>query len=143
MTEPPSSWPVITFIFFSRNYQRFTREISIEKGGSDSSTKSAETLIDELHGILKELPTEQPPGSEDIYKLDTSIFWGSDDLQCTGIMVDRAGSMVSLGFRYLTFPPLSPSNIRTKSSSVQPTAEQKAQFKRAVEIFDALVDEAK
>ncbi|KAF9059930.1 hypothetical protein BDP27DRAFT_1370977 [Rhodocollybia butyracea] len=45
MTEPPSSWPVITLlpvkfglkniinysIFFSRNYQRFTREISIEK----------------------------------------------------------------------------------------------------------------
>ncbi|KAF9078490.1 hypothetical protein BDP27DRAFT_1252179 [Rhodocollybia butyracea] len=92
--------------------------------GSDSSTKSAETLIDELHGILKELPTEQPPGSEDIYKLDTSIFWGSDDLQ----WYNGGPSGVS---------------GQPGSSSVQPTAEQKAQFKRAVEIVDALVDEAK
>ncbi|GAW10343.1 hypothetical protein LENED_012598 [Lentinula edodes] len=47
---------------------------------------SVEGLIDELHGILKELPTEEPRGS----------------------------------------------------STVQPTPEQKAQFKRAVEIVEAL-----
>lgn len=41
---------------------------------------SAENLVDELYHILKGLPTEQPPGTEDIYGLDTSIFWGSEDL---------------------------------------------------------------
>ncbi|KAF9043580.1 hypothetical protein BDZ89DRAFT_1034436 [Hymenopellis radicata] len=44
-----------------------------------------EELADELHSILKELPTEQPPGSQDIYGLDISIAWGSDDLMwCNG-----------------------------------------------------------
>ncbi|KAH7193972.1 uncharacterized protein B0J16DRAFT_381842 [Fusarium flagelliforme] len=40
-----------------------------------------EAVIDELHSILKGLPTEQPPGSEDIYRLDTSIAWQSDDIE--------------------------------------------------------------
>nr|GAT57154.1 predicted protein [Mycena chlorophos] len=44
----------------------------------DSTTAA---LVDELHGILKTIPTESPPGSEDIYGLDTSIAWGSDDLE--------------------------------------------------------------
>ncbi|KAJ4463899.1 hypothetical protein C8R41DRAFT_898733 [Lentinula lateritia] len=81
-------------------------------------------LIDELHGILKELPTEEPRGSEDIYGLDTSIFWGSDDLQ-----------WMNGGMGGVTGQP--------GSSTVQPTPEQKAQFKRAVEIVEALVGEAK
>ncbi|CAG1996023.1 unnamed protein product [Fusarium graminearum] len=66
--------------------------ISIAKreDGSPDLTPSAsntvaiadhEAVIDELHGILKEVPTEQPPGSEDIYGLDTSIAWQSDDLE--------------------------------------------------------------
>lgn len=38
-------------------------------------------LVDELHSILKTIPTESPPGTEDIYGLDTSIMWGSADLQ--------------------------------------------------------------
>ncbi|KAJ3746482.1 hypothetical protein DFH05DRAFT_1485412 [Lentinula detonsa] len=84
---------------------------------------SAEALIDELHGILKQLPTEQPPGSEDIYGLDTSIFWGSDDLQWVN------GGMNGV-------------NGQPGSSSVQATPEQKAQFKRAVEIVEVLVGEA-
>ncbi|KAJ6496361.1 hypothetical protein C8R45DRAFT_1061849 [Mycena sanguinolenta] len=33
--------------------------------------------IEELHGILKTLPLEDPRGSEDIYGLDTSIMWGA------------------------------------------------------------------
>ncbi|KAJ3979007.1 hypothetical protein F5890DRAFT_1421945 [Lentinula detonsa] len=82
---------------------------------------SAEALIDELHGILKQLPTEQPPGSEDIYGLDTSIFWGSDDLQWVN------GGM---------------NGVNGQPGSVQATPEQKAQFKRAVEIVEVLVGEA-
>ncbi|KAH7871429.1 uncharacterized protein C8R40DRAFT_1072486 [Lentinula edodes] len=85
---------------------------------------SVEGLIDELHGILKELPTEEPRGSEDIYGLDTSIFWGSEDLQ-----------WMNGGMGGVTGQP--------GSSTVQPTPEQKAQFKRAVEIVEALVGEAK
>jgi hypothetical protein len=36
-------------------------------------------LVDELHAILMDLPTEQPPGSEDIYGLDVAIALGSDN----------------------------------------------------------------
>ncbi|KAL1658369.1 hypothetical protein GGF50DRAFT_108635 [Schizophyllum commune] len=76
-------------------------------------------LLDELHGILKSIPTEQPPGSEDIYGLDTSIAWGSDDLMwCNG----------------------GPSGCGGGESYVKPTEEEKAKFKRAVEIVKELVD---
>ncbi|KIK52975.1 hypothetical protein GYMLUDRAFT_77635 [Collybiopsis luxurians FD-317 M1] len=91
--------------------------------GSDT-TESAEALMDELYRTLKELPTEQPPGSEDIYGLDTSIFWGSSDFQWF-----NGGESGVSGF--------------PGSSSVQATPAQKAQFKRAVEIVKSLVDEAK
>ncbi|KAJ3921623.1 hypothetical protein F5877DRAFT_35679 [Lentinula edodes] len=83
---------------------------------------SVEGLVDELHGILKELPTEEPRGSEDIYGLDTSIFWGSEDLQWMN------GGM---------------GGVTGQPGTVQATPEQKAQFKRAVEIVEALVGEAK
>ncbi|KAG5634758.1 hypothetical protein H0H81_000889, partial [Sphagnurus paluster] len=39
----------------------------------------AEKLIAELHEIMTERPTEQSPGSEDIYKLNTGIAWESGD----------------------------------------------------------------
>jgi hypothetical protein len=96
----------------------------VKLSGSDSSTKSAEELVDELHGILKRLPTEQPPGSEDIYGLDTSIFWGSDDLQWMNGGMDGVSGQPG-------------------SSSVQASPKQKAEFKRAVEIVDTLVGESK
>jgi hypothetical protein len=74
-------------------------------------------LVDELHGILKTLPTEQPRGSEDIYGLDTSIAWGSADLEwCNG----------------------GPGGVTGRTSSVQATEEEKAKFKRAVEIVKHL-----
>lgn len=44
---------------------------------NDSSVKS---LVDELYALLQSLPTEQPVGSEDIYGLDTSIFWASEEM---------------------------------------------------------------
>ncbi|KAG8741373.1 hypothetical protein FRC10_002938 [Ceratobasidium sp. 414] len=74
-------------------------------------------LVDELHSILKELPTEQPPGSQDIYGLDTSIMWGSEDLE-----------WVNGG----------PAGCGGGNSVVQATPEQKAKFKRAVDIVTEL-----
>ncbi|KAG6835244.1 hypothetical protein H0H93_003580, partial [Arthromyces matolae] len=64
-----------------------------------------------------ELPTEFPPGSEDIYGLDTSIAWGSEDLE-----------WVNGG----------PQGCGGGPSEVQATDEQKAKFKRAVDIVQEL-----
>ncbi|TDL22797.1 hypothetical protein BD410DRAFT_707944, partial [Rickenella mellea] len=76
-------------------------------------------LVDELHGILKTLPTESPPGSEDIYGMDTSIAWGSDDLEWM-----NGG----------------PSGCGGGHSMVQATDEEKKKFKRAVDIVNELVN---
>lgn len=67
---------------------------------------------------MRSIPTEQPPGSEDIYGLDTSIMWGSDDLEWM-----NGG----------------PQGCGGGSSFVQATEEEKAKFKRAVEIVKELV----
>ncbi|CAE6433244.1 unnamed protein product [Rhizoctonia solani] len=83
----------------------------------DDPSHESNALIDELHSILKQIPTEQPPGSEDIYGLNTSIMWGSDDLE-----------WVNGG----------PQGCGGGTSEVQPTEEQKAKFKRAVEIVNEL-----
>lgn len=88
---------------------------------SDVSTAEVK-LVDELHDILKSIPTEQPPGSEDIYSLDTSIAWQSDDI----VWVNGG-----------------PSGCARGTSSIQPTEEDKAKFKRAVEIVTELVGKAK
>jgi len=76
------------------------------------------TLVDELHGILKELPTEMPVGSEDIYGMDVSIAWGSEDLMwCNG----------------------GPEGCGGGASTVQATEEEKRKFSRAVQIVEELV----
>jgi len=75
-------------------------------------------LVDELHGILASIPTESPPGSEDIYGMDTSIAWGSDDLEWY-----NGG----------------PQGCGGGTSTVKATEEHKAKFKRAVEIVQQLV----
>jgi len=72
-----------------------------------------------LHSILKKLPVESPPGSEDIYGLDISIAWGSDDL-----MWCNSG----------------PEGCRGSESQVKASEEQKLGFKRAVEIIEQIVD---
>lgn len=87
-----------------------------------SEDKHITSLVDELHGILKVIPTEIPPGSEDIYGLNTSIFWGSEDL-----VWNNGG----------------PQGCSGGSSEVQPTPEEKAKFKRAVEIVHELVQKDK
>jgi len=86
-------------------------------GGQGKSVTLNETKIAELYGILKKLPTEQPPGSEDIYGLDTMIMWGSDDLEWA-----NGG----------------PQGCGGGTSDIQPTDAQKAEFKKAVEIIKSL-----
>jgi len=77
--------------------------------------------MEELYNILKTLPVERPVGSEDIYGLDTSIAWGSEDLMWINGGPQGCGGGVS---------------------EVQPTDEEKAKFKRAVELAQSLVDKA-
>ena len=79
-----------------------------------------ETLVDELYSILKEIPTESPPGCEDIYGLDTSIAWQSEDLEWY-----NGG----------------PAGVGGGMSLVQPNADQKKSFARAVEIVDEIVNQ--
>ncbi|KAG6872866.1 hypothetical protein C0995_005854 [Termitomyces sp. Mi166 len=81
------------------------------------SATDHDALVDELHSILKELPMESPPGSEDIYGLNTSIAWGSEDLEWY-----NGG----------------PQGCGGGTSDVQATDEQKAKFKRAVDIVNEL-----
>ncbi|KAM5347945.1 hypothetical protein ACJ41O_007769 [Fusarium nematophilum] len=76
-------------------------------------TADREALIDELYGLLKDLPVPDPPGSEDIYGLDTGITWGSDALEW-----ENTG----------------PEGCDTQTSVVQAGAGEKQKFKRAVEI---------
>jgi hypothetical protein len=75
-------------------------------------------LIDELYSILKEIPTESPSGSQDIYGLDTSIAWGSEDLVwCNGGPAGCGGGI----------------------SETQASEEDKKKFQRAVEIVNELL----
>ena len=88
-----------------------------------SSDSDSDSLIAELRSILKELPTEQPPGSEDIYGMDTSIMWADGELQ-----------WVNGGPQGCSGGP--------GSSSVQASKEEKARFARAVEIVEELLKRA-
>ena len=75
-----------------------------------------QALVEELVSILQSIP-QPPPGSADVYGLDTSIAFGSEDF-----MWQNGG----------------PQGCGGGESSVQPTEEQKAKFKRAVEIVQEL-----
>ena len=90
---------------------------TVELTSADAPSDST-ALVDELHSILKSIPTESPPGSEDIYGMDTSIAWGSEDL-----MWMNGG----------------PSGCVAGTSEVQASDEDKAKFRRAVEIVNKLV----
>jgi hypothetical protein len=69
--------------------------------------------------ILQSIPTEDPPGSEDIYGMDTSIAWGSE------------------GFEWINRAPGGCGHVPSK---VQPTEDDKAKFKRAVKIVKELTE---
>ncbi|KAI0699666.1 hypothetical protein BC835DRAFT_1267404 [Cytidiella melzeri] len=90
------------------------KSLSKSQSGVDES-------IGELYTILRSLPTEEPAGSEDIYGLDTSIAFGSDDF-----MWQNGG----------------PQGCGGGQSTVKASPEQKAKFKRAVEIVNQLVEQA-
>ncbi|EIW53769.1 uncharacterized protein TRAVEDRAFT_134014 [Trametes versicolor FP-101664 SS1] len=97
---------------------------SLQDGAPKSlSAADAHTaaLVAELKHILSTIPTESPPGSADIYGLDTSIAFGSDDL------VWQNGG---------------PQGCGGGQSSVVPTEEEKAKFVRAVAIVKELQGKA-
>ncbi|KIJ39089.1 hypothetical protein M422DRAFT_258244 [Sphaerobolus stellatus SS14] len=75
-------------------------------------------LIDELEFILKTIPVESPPGSQDIYGMDIGLAYGSDNLQWVN------GGPTGCGQGY---------------SENQATDEDKAKFKRAVEIINEIL----
>ena len=110
----------------SVSYTAETKTLQITSSTSPSSNlapvvvkkdDSVDKSIEELQSILKSIPTEEPKGSEDIYGLDTSIMWGSDDLVWENTGAQGCGGI----------------------STVKATAEHKAKFKRALEIAEALV----
>ncbi|KAE8374700.1 hypothetical protein BDV26DRAFT_269490 [Aspergillus bertholletiae] len=85
----------------------------------DSSNGQVQGLVTELYDILQDLPLESPTGSDDIYRLDTSIAWHSDDLEW------RNGG---------------PQGCVQRESDVQPSDQERRKFTRAVEIVKELVD---
>ncbi|KZT62853.1 hypothetical protein CALCODRAFT_489369 [Calocera cornea HHB12733] len=125
---PPTPSAVYTLTASSDNpsivlIQSQTREdgtpsLSEPLAPKEVQKSSAQSKIDELEAILKQLPVEQPTGSQDIYGLDTSIFFGSNDLQW------RNGGPQGCGGGY---------------SEVQATDEQKELFKKAIGIVETLV----
>ncbi|KAG8823152.1 hypothetical protein FRC17_009393 [Serendipita sp. 399] len=82
-----------------------------------SSHSKVDDLIEELEGILKKLPTEQPPGSKDIYGLDIGLRYGSDNVEWMN------GGPAGCGDGW---------------SDTEVTDEQIEQFKRAVAIVEEL-----
>ncbi|KAK2460733.1 hypothetical protein APHAL10511_007203 [Amanita phalloides] len=92
------------------------KTLTIPHGSDD------ENAIHELHALLKDLPTEFPPGAEDIYGLDTSIAWGSENLRWQNGGPEGCGS---------------------GQSAVKADDDHKVKFKRAVEIVNGLVNKAK
>ena len=89
---------------------------AVPKSISASNEHTVE-LLSELRTILSSIPTESPPGSEDIYGLDTSIAFGSEDL------VWMNGG---------------PQGCGHGESSVKATEEDKVKFKRAIAIVKEL-----
>ena len=75
------------------------------------------SLVAELEGILKQLPTEGENPGADIYGKDIGIFYQSDEV---------------------TWMNSAPQGCSRFESDVKPTEEQKKMFERAVEIVGIL-----
>lgn len=82
-----------------------------------SATSEVDGLIAELEGILQKLPTEDPPGSDDIYGSDIGLMYGSDKITWANGGQQGCGG---------------------GTSNVQATDEQKDSFRRAVAIVEKL-----
>jgi hypothetical protein len=83
-----------------------------------STTTDVDRLVTELKAILKKLPTENPPGSKDIYGLDVGLMFGSDDLEWMNGGPQGCGGGVS---------------------TVEATDAEREEFKKAVAIVEELV----
>ncbi|KAG4429316.1 hypothetical protein IFR05_015200 [Cadophora sp. M221] len=77
ITHAPSS-PHLTIDSLTRHPGSPDREL-IPQPTKHLLVQNYGKLIDQIYNILKELPTEQPVGSEDIYGLDTGINWSDGD----------------------------------------------------------------
>ena len=97
-------------------------------------------LVQTLKDQLSKLPTEQPPGSEDIYDLDTSIVFACDDFElCNGKKKKKKRKKENGIYLYLHHLFVSkqggPGGCAQGQSSVQATEEQKEKFKELVELL--------
>lgn len=116
---PPAPTAVKTVAYTAQ-----TKELQISSSSSlaprvvkEADFVDVDALVEQLQSILKTLPTEDPKGSEDIYGLDTSIMWGSDNFVWENAGAQGCGT----------------------SSTVKATDKDKAQFKKALEIAEKLV----
>ncbi|KAM0080168.1 hypothetical protein ACKRZS_007672 [Fusarium odoratissimum] len=116
---PPN--PSLTIQISTRDGDSLQVYITRQFGDEETKTVEAadkDALIGELYGIVKEIPMASPPGSEDIYGLDTGIARMSEDWQWTnGDNISGQGE-----------------------SYVQPSPEEKEKFERAVEIIKKIAD---
>lgn len=56
------------------------------------SVQAHSEQIDQIYNILKGLPVEEPPGSEDIYGLDTGVTWKGAGLEWSNGGPEGCGS---------------------------------------------------
>jgi hypothetical protein len=122
ITSTPGNHPVLKVTSAIRPIGTPDLQGALPKALPVPTESDEEKAIHELRDILKELPTEQPPGSEDIYGMNTSIAWQSEDLQ----WFNGGPAGCSGGY-----------------SSVKASEEHKAKFKRAITIVNELVIKAK
>jgi len=120
---PPSAGHAIT-----RSAQSKSLQIQSVSGGDQQSaefTSSKEKLVDEIQGILKDLPTVTS-GLDVIYDTDVGLFWGSDSGDLPAWKNKRQGEIGE--------------GEREGSSWRRATDEENAKFKRVVELVDKLVN---
>ncbi|CAG7850506.1 SubName: Full=Uncharacterized protein {ECO:0000313/EMBL:CCA74295.1} [Serendipita indica DSM 11827] len=118
-SAPENGQPSLLFKQTKRSHDqpKLPDEPTIQSTAAVSKISQIDGLIAELEGILKKLPTENPPGGKDIYGLDIGLMYGSDNVE----WMNAAPSGCGGGF-----------------SEVEPTPEQIEQFKRAVAIVEEI-----
>ncbi|KAK0109840.1 hypothetical protein ONS95_002511 [Cadophora gregata] len=97
---PPSPSAIHTI---SRSSSSPTMDINSQQraeGSHDLRPQPTKTLpvqthsenLDYIYNTLKELPVEDPPGSEDIYGLDTGVNWNGEGLKWSNGGPEGCGS---------------------------------------------------
>ncbi|KAH6711172.1 hypothetical protein BKA61DRAFT_110933 [Leptodontidium sp. MPI-SDFR-AT-0119] len=77
ITRDPSS-PHLTIDSLARASGSPDQEL-VPKPTKHLLVQSYSEQIDHVYSVLRELPTEEPVGSEDIYGLDTGVTWSDGD----------------------------------------------------------------